>query len=233
MKQVSSWAGENFWIDAMQNGLYLPETDFFPGIVNSLLQKENLVSSKILDYCCGNGRFGELAKEMGASVVGIDNSPKLLATASEIMPVARSIATDLPFHSNKFDYVLSFNALHVIEDFRRAIAEVHRVLAPSGRLLLSIVSPYAEKWDIDSGLCYKDYSNYWKQETRPWVFNLTNSSHHIEYYFHRPWETYSSALSNWFELAAPIMPNLLTEQCQQGKYASLEYLIVSAEKRIL
>lgn len=228
-----SWDGENFWREAIQRNLYPPEADFFPKIVKSLLDNEDLTGRFVLDYCCGTGRFGKLAKDMGASVLGIDISRTLLAKASGYIDVACADAPNLPFKNKKFDYVFSFMALQVIDDFNAAISETNRILVPGGKLLLAIVSPYAEKWDINNRRCYLDYSTYQNIEVRPWVFNLKDCTCHVEQYTHRPWEIYHSALATDFDLGIPIIPKPPKEQCKNRRYASLEYLLISAVKKIL
>ncbi len=46
--------------------------------------------------------------------------------------------TRLSFENASFDYVLSFDVLEHVPDYRAAMAEFHRVLRPGGRLLLSV-----------------------------------------------------------------------------------------------
>lgn len=48
--------------------------------------------------------------------------------------------TALSFADSSFDFVLSFDVLEHVPDYRSALAEFHRVLKPGGRVLLSV--PY-------------------------------------------------------------------------------------------
>jgi ubiquinone/menaquinone biosynthesis C-methylase UbiE len=51
---------------------------------------------------------------------------------------------DLPFRDASFDAVVSTEAFHWFPDQPRALAEFLRVLAPQGRLLVSLVNPPLE-----------------------------------------------------------------------------------------
>lgn len=46
-------------------------------------------------------------------------------------------AMELPFRARVFDVVLMIHVLHLVEDHRRALREVARVLRPGGRLIVS------------------------------------------------------------------------------------------------
>ena len=80
-----------------------------------------------------------MAARRGARVSGIDIAPALLAVARERVPGAdlREGGLDsLPFGDGSFDVVLSINALQFAADPAGALAEVHRVLRPGGRLAI-------------------------------------------------------------------------------------------------
>lgn len=47
-------------------------------------------------------------------------------------------AMELPFASNTFDVVAAFDVVEHCEDDHKALSEIHRVLAPGGRLLMSV-----------------------------------------------------------------------------------------------
>ena len=46
--------------------------------------------------------------------------------------------TNLTFSDNSFKYILSFDCLEHIPDYQTALNEIHRVLQPKGKLLLSV-----------------------------------------------------------------------------------------------
>lgn len=105
----------------------------------------------VLDVGCGTGALLPRLAAWNARVsayAGLDPSPAMLRQAAEAAraPVeggpapragfAAGEAEALPFASASFDVVLSASALHYFADAPRALAEMRRVLRPSGRLLL-------------------------------------------------------------------------------------------------
>ncbi|GMU31442.1 MAG: hypothetical protein AMXMBFR19_17800 [Chthonomonadaceae bacterium] len=97
----------------------------------------------ILDVGCGEGRFGKMLAELGASVVGIDPVRALLASAKEkgLSRLARSRGERLPFSNGAFDKVVSYVTFVDIEGFEEAVAEIARVLRPGGRCVVSNMTP--------------------------------------------------------------------------------------------
>jgi trans-aconitate 2-methyltransferase len=94
---------------------------------------------RILDIGCGTGRLtGEiLARAPSAQVIAIDRSAAMLSEATRQslrLPLARAEATGLPFTTG-FDAVFSTATFHWVADHPRLFSEVHRVLAPGGRLV--------------------------------------------------------------------------------------------------
>jgi ubiquinone/menaquinone biosynthesis C-methylase UbiE len=99
----------------------------------------------VLDVACGPGNFTrELARVVGPAglAIGLDASPTMLARAvAETDPAAlpaagyvRGDAEHLPFRDASFDAVLCFAALYLMGDPVAALREMHRVLAPGGRI---------------------------------------------------------------------------------------------------
>jgi len=95
---------------------------------------------RVLDVGAGTGaNFGRFGPEV-CSVAGIDPEPGMLAQARlpEAVPVRLIVASGecLPFASGVFDTVVATLVLCTIPDPTRAYAEMMRVLAPGGLLLL-------------------------------------------------------------------------------------------------
>ncbi len=98
----------------------------------------------VLDYCCGDGKFSQHLASLGARVVGIDISPKLIerarASASKMGMNGSSPefmvgdAHRTPFDNSCFDFVVGNGALHHL-DLEKAYAEIARVLKPGGRAM--------------------------------------------------------------------------------------------------
>jgi SAM-dependent methyltransferase len=84
---------------------------------------------------CGSGReAGILARHLGAETIGIDLGGEFALDheASRPATLLRMDAQALQFADASFDHVYSFHALEHIPDYRRALAEMSRVLRPGG-----------------------------------------------------------------------------------------------------
>jgi SAM-dependent methyltransferase len=96
---------------------------------------------RLLDAGCGSGLFAELAAQSGADVIGLDAAPGLVEYAHRRRPAARYVVEDLehmPFSDGAFDVVTAFNSVLYAADPRRALAEIARVTALSGRAVVTV-----------------------------------------------------------------------------------------------
>jgi arsenite methyltransferase len=103
----------------------------------------------VLDVGCGPGFYvTELLDQVGAagSVTGVDVSGAMLAVAAkraggrENVTFCEADATELPVSDDAFDAAVSVQALEYVPDVTGALAEIHRVLRPDGRVVI---------WDVD------------------------------------------------------------------------------------
>jgi ubiquinone/menaquinone biosynthesis C-methylase UbiE len=102
---------------------------------------------RVLDVACGTGAVTRLAAERVGQgrIVGLDLNTGMLAVAKTV-PANPAIewiegsALDLPFDDGSFDLVLCQLGLQFFPDRPQALKEMKRVLAPSGRLALSVYS---------------------------------------------------------------------------------------------
>jgi SAM-dependent methyltransferase len=98
----------------------------------------------LLDLATGTAAIARLAAARGASVVGVDASTGMLEVARTRSPgldLRRADACALPFDDGAFDVVTCGLALSHFAERERALAEVLRVLRPSG---LFVASAWAE-----------------------------------------------------------------------------------------
>ena len=94
---------------------------------------------RLLDVACGSGLAIELAALRGAVCAGIDASTRLVAIAKDRSPDADIRVGDmhaLPWDAASFDVVTSFRG--VWGTTPDVVTEIHRVLAPGGRLGLTV-----------------------------------------------------------------------------------------------
>ncbi|MEA2330954.1 MAG: hypothetical protein QOH58_1092 [Thermoleophilaceae bacterium] len=104
---------------------------------------------RVLDAGCGPGFYvAELLDRVGpeGAVVGVDASPQMLALAAKRSEGRPNVAfhegdvASLPVADAGFHRVLSVQVLEYVADVPAALAELHRVLRPGGRVLI---------WDVD------------------------------------------------------------------------------------
>jgi trans-aconitate methyltransferase len=91
---------------------------------------------RILDLGCGDGQLTKRILATGASVVGLDSSPQMVAAARELgLDVTVGDAEAIPFDSRSFEAVFSNAALHWVRNHDAMLDGVERVLKPGGRFV--------------------------------------------------------------------------------------------------
>ncbi|MER5660631.1 MULTISPECIES: class I SAM-dependent methyltransferase [Streptomyces] len=111
--------------------------------------KAGIDSGEVLELGCGPGYLGlEWLKQAqhSARLVGLDISPAMLRRASanaqgygvtERCAYECGTVLALPFEDDRFDHAISASSLHEWADPVTALSEMHRVLKPGGRYVIS------------------------------------------------------------------------------------------------
>lgn len=106
---------------------------------------------RVLDVACGTGIVARVAKEYvgdAGRVVGVDLSPAMLAVARRVAPGIEWREGDagaLPLQGDeRFDVVLCQQGLQFFPDRLAAVQQMHRALAPRGRVAVSTWRPDEE-----------------------------------------------------------------------------------------
>lgn len=99
---------------------------------------------ELLDFGCGDGAFSYEMSRHGASVSGVDLSPEAVEFANrrhgELGTGGRFFVEscyETHFDDGSFDGVLSTDVIEHVQDQRRFLAEIHRVLRPGGCAVIS------------------------------------------------------------------------------------------------
>jgi demethylmenaquinone methyltransferase/2-methoxy-6-polyprenyl-1,4-benzoquinol methylase len=96
----------------------------------------------VLDVACGTGSVAlELLRQKGCSVVGVDQSPEMLAEArrrvdDERIRFVEASAQELPFENASFDGLTAAYLLRYLDDLPAGLAELARVLRPGATAAL-------------------------------------------------------------------------------------------------
>jgi ubiquinone/menaquinone biosynthesis C-methylase UbiE len=97
---------------------------------------------RFLDVGCGTGAAVRRLAPIVARAAGADLSPAMVQRARELavdLPNANFVVADseqLPFEDEEFTAVLCTTSFHHYPDPERAVGEMARVLAPSGRVVV-------------------------------------------------------------------------------------------------
>lgn len=127
---------------------YLVPALFLPWGKELLRRAKPLPGERVLDLACGTGAVARQASPLVGTtgfVVGLDLSDAMLKVArSTAAPGGSPIvwqqgsAVALPFADASFDLVLCQQGLQFFPDRPAAVRQMHRVLTPSGRVVLSV-----------------------------------------------------------------------------------------------
>lgn len=99
------------------------------------------LEGKGLEVGIGSGRF---AVPLGMQY-GIDPSPAMLNYArSRGIEVAVGKAEQLPFKACVFDYALVVTTICFVDSASDMLAEIHRVLAPEGKVIIGLIDRESE-----------------------------------------------------------------------------------------
>lgn len=127
-------------------------------VARDLLEVANLKEAeRVLDVACGTGIVTRLAAESVGSagkVTGLDLNPGMIAVARSSTPAEFSIewieanVEEMPLEDASYDVVLCQMGLQFVADKIAALREMNRVLAPGGRVHISVPGPRPRLMEI-------------------------------------------------------------------------------------
>lgn len=132
---------------------YASPLDYLPKLIK-LLKKRR--AKRILDLGCGSGNHMLYLAKQGFEVYGIDIAEEGIEIAKERFKKGGlrgsfklgSIHKNLPYKDNFFDAIVSLRVLNHgrIEEIRKTIREIERVLKPQGLIFITVIrKPCREK----------------------------------------------------------------------------------------
>lgn len=98
-----------------------------------------VAGERILDVAAGTGTSSAALARSGARVVAVDFSPGMIAEGRRRHKKIEFVEADaekLPFGDNEFDAVTISFGLRNVNDPKKALSEMYRVLKPGGRLVV-------------------------------------------------------------------------------------------------
>ncbi len=99
-------------------------------------------ADRVVDIGCGPGNAARAAAQRGARVVGVDPAPVMLRLARLVtrdhpnVSWSQGTAEAVPVPDGQATVVWSLKTVHHWKDVTAGLAEIRRVLAPAGRLLV-------------------------------------------------------------------------------------------------
>lgn len=144
--------------------MYLEESERYSAYpwLYEAAEFRNHAGERVLEIGCGTGcDLLQFAKH-GADAVGIDITAEHLRFARDrvgnLARVLYGSGTDIPFPDGSFDYVYSHGVLHHLDQPRRMVEEIFRVLRPGGRFNVHV---YA-RWSYWPPLLMVKHGRRWK-----------------------------------------------------------------------
>lgn len=99
---------------------------------------------RILEVGCGDGTFTRNLADYSAHVVALDLSASQIERNARLYPLIdfrqHDLANPLPFRNETFDVIWCSEVLEHLFDPAFAVQEIYRVLAPGGKMLVTV--PY-------------------------------------------------------------------------------------------
>jgi 2-polyprenyl-3-methyl-5-hydroxy-6-metoxy-1,4-benzoquinol methylase len=103
----------------------------------------------VLDAGCGEGYLSRILAKRGATVTGIDISPRLVEIARAKDPdgaisyQVADLSQPLPAYQAHFELVASYFVLNDVYDYQGFLATLSAALKPGGRLVIFMNNPYS------------------------------------------------------------------------------------------
>ncbi len=135
----------------------------FSGYCWAASQIKNISECRILDAACGTGYGSYYLSERAREVSGIDLSSKAIASCKkrykrENLRFMQMDCTDLKFDDGYFDAVVTLDTIEHVNDDRRFLSEIRRVLKNYGTAVISTPNSPKHNQKPDNIYHLREYS---------------------------------------------------------------------------
>lgn len=136
-----------------------------------ILGTEGLRDRVCMDVGCGGGAFLDLLRGVARTTIGIEPTASLRSALAAGQHLAFPYCRDVPSEwSGRVDVAVAFSLLEHVEDPVGLLRDVHRLLAPGGRLLVS--TPNRD--DLLLELLPEDYARFFYRIVHRWYFDAAS-----------------------------------------------------------
>ncbi|WP_026477810.1 class I SAM-dependent DNA methyltransferase [Alkaliphilus transvaalensis] len=166
-KGFDQWAGK--YDDDIAKAKGYPFEGYYQVLAYVHSKVEKPQDKKVLDIGIGTGLLTEELYKKGATIYGVDFSPKMIEEASTKMPNGKFYCCDITqglcseLMEMKFNYIVSSYALHHLTDEEKIefINRLKELILPGGKIILADVA--FEKF-IDRENCQKEVGEEWDSD---------------------------------------------------------------------
>lgn len=153
--------------------------------VLKILRRSGIRGGTLVDLGCGSGIFAALAERAGFHVVGVDQSPAMVALAKRESPKSQFIQSSLDkFSVPLCDVVtalgepLNYGAERRSSDLRRVFARIARALRPGGMFLFDLILHEGEPMNYRSWRAGDGWTLLWEvsEDQKRRILNRHNIS---------------------------------------------------------
>ena len=114
------------------------------------------LKGRILENGCGVGIYLERLSEQSQFAVGLEfDLPRAQEAHTRAPHILNAAGEKLPLPSERFDFILSHEVLEHVEDDRKCVEEMVRVLTPGGRMAVFVPN---------RGYPFETHGIYWRGE---------------------------------------------------------------------
>ena len=236
MKKGTSWNKFADWYDDLiesGSGTY-QGTVILPNLLRAMAIRRG---DNILDVGCGQGFFSRAFFGAGATVVGVDLTPRLIDQAREHAPEGisfhRGNAERMTMvQTGSMDKAVAVLSMQNMADAGKAIFETGRTLKQGGKFFLVLNHPAFRipkksswGWDEEQKNQYRRIDGYLSESKEKIMMHPGGNTKDYTFSFHRPLQYYVKALRRAGLAIVGIEEWISDRKSQPGPRARAEYHI--------